>query len=59
MKSPGLAVFVLFFGLSLLDALWNPNWIAAGFWLACGLGFWVLDRRVWNRPVTRADQRRG
>lgn len=53
MKSPGLTVFMLFFGLSLLEAFWSRNWIAAGFWVACGALFWALDRGIWSRPAAR------
>jgi hypothetical protein len=54
MKSPGLTVFILFFGLSLVEALWSGNWITAGLWLAAGITFWALDARVWSRPAGRA-----
>lgn len=39
----GFAVFVLFFGVSLLEALQSGNWIKAAFWLAIGLVFFVGD----------------
>lgn len=44
MAYAGLTVFVLFFGISLLDAVAGGHWIRAGFWLAIGIVFWVLDR---------------
>jgi hypothetical protein len=34
-----VAVFALFFGISLLDAFQAHNWIRAAFWLAIGLVF--------------------
>ena len=44
MKSSGLTVFVLFFGIALLDALRGGEWPRIAFWLAVGTGFWVLER---------------
>jgi len=44
MSSPGLTIFVVFFGISLLDALWGGHWLRAGFWVAMGVAFWALDR---------------
>lgn len=49
MKVPGVnsgvVVFTLFFVASLLDALQSMSWLRAGFWLAMGAVFWVLDGR--------------
>lgn len=59
MRSPGLTVFILFFGLSLVEALWSGNWITAGLWLAAGAAFWALDHTVWSRPTARPGGRRG
>lgn len=39
MKAPplaNLAVFILFFGLALVEALQQGNWLSAGFFLALG-----------------------
>lgn len=44
MKHAGIAVFVLFFGVSLLDAFANHEWPRAGLWLAAGVAFWALER---------------
>ena len=44
MAYAGLTIFVLFFGISLLDALAGGHWLRAGFWLAIGIVFWLLDR---------------
>lgn len=41
---PGLTVFILFFGVALLDALGHGHWGRALFWVAMGAAFWVLDR---------------
>jgi hypothetical protein len=42
---PGSAitVFLLFFGLSLFDAIWSGNWPRAGLWFAFGLLFLIAD----------------
>jgi len=39
------AVFVLFFGLSLLEAFQAGNWLRAGFWLAIATVFLYADRQ--------------
>jgi len=45
MKHAGLTVFILFFGISLLDALRGGHWLRAALWLLLGLVFYALDRR--------------
>jgi hypothetical protein len=40
-----MTVFVLFFGLALLDGLATRNWPLAAFWLLVALGFYLLSRR--------------
>jgi len=37
------AVFLLFFGVSALEAFQTRNWIKAAFWLAIGIVFLVAD----------------
>jgi hypothetical protein len=37
------AVFLLFFGLSLLEALETRNWLKAALWIAIGLVFLRAD----------------
>ena len=54
MRHEGLTVFLLFFGLALLDAIANGQLLLAAFWLAVGVGFVVLDRRSERgRPMRR------
>ncbi|HEU5168333.1 MAG TPA: hypothetical protein VFU29_22465 [Chitinophagaceae bacterium] len=36
-------VFLLFFGVGLLEAFQTSNWAKAGFWLAIGLVFLIAD----------------
>jgi len=45
MKRPGLAIFVIFFGISLLDAFRGGPWYRALFWVAIGVAFMLMDRR--------------
>ena len=45
------AVFVLFFGVSLLDAFGSGAWLRAGLWLLIGLVFLFADAR----PSRRED----
>lgn len=37
------AVFVLFFGVALLEAFQTRNWPKAGFWFAIGIVFLIAD----------------
>lgn len=39
-----LAIFALFFGTSLLDAITTRNWARAAFWLVIALAFMVMSR---------------
>jgi hypothetical protein len=39
---PNMAIFFLFFGLSVVDAIWSHNWIRALLWF----GFAALFLRV-------------
>ncbi len=43
MKYAGFTIFLLFFGISLLDALWGGHWVRALFWVGIGLLFFALD----------------
>jgi hypothetical protein len=38
-----VAIFLLFFGLAMLEAFQDRNWIKASLWLAIGLVFLVAD----------------
>jgi hypothetical protein len=39
----GFTVFILFFGIALLEALHTFEWLRIVFWLAIGLVFIVAD----------------
>lgn len=58
MANTGVTIFLLFFGISLLDALGGGHWVRAAFWLAVGLGFWAMDRMRRDRD-SKTDRRQG
>ena len=43
MKLENFTVFLLFFGVSTLEAFQTRNWIKAAFWLAIGIVFLLAD----------------
>ena len=47
----GFTVFVLFFGLALLDAFRAGDWVHAAFWVAIGAVFFWADQ-----PRRRAER---
>lgn len=51
MSRPGVVIFILFFGIALLDAVRGGHWIRALFWVGMGAAFWLLDR--WGLPRRR------
>ncbi len=53
MKYAGLTIFVVFFGIALLDALWGGYWLRALFWIGIGVTFFAMDlmrQRRASRP---------
>jgi hypothetical protein len=44
MRNSGIAIFLIFFGASLVDALALGQWVRAGFWLIVGVLFLLMDR---------------
>ena len=38
-------IFLLFFGIALLDAIRGGQWLRVAFWLVVGALFYVADRR--------------
>ncbi len=45
-KFPSVAVFVLFFGIALIEALRNSNWLEAALFMALGgLSLWADWRK--------------
>lgn len=55
MRHEGLTVFLLFFGLALLDAITTGRWVQAAFWIAVGACFVVLDR--WSHRNSSTHRR--
>ena len=45
------AVFLLFFGLSVLEAFQTRNWLRAAFWVAIAIVFLFADRK--RRPAAQ------
>jgi hypothetical protein len=54
MAYAGVTIFLLFFGISLLDAVAGGHWIRAAFWIAMGIAFWILDRTRRTRRAAAA-----
>jgi hypothetical protein len=42
---PAMAIFILFFGVALIEALRGGQWSQVAFWVAIALLFFVLERR--------------
>ncbi len=42
---PGSAIFIIFFGIALIESFENHKWLVAIFWLAIGALFILLDLR--------------
>jgi hypothetical protein len=63
MKHPGFTIFLVFFGISLLDALWGGHWAIALFWIAMGLVFAAMDHVIRRRtgqagnPIKHLERR--
>ena len=51
MKNAGMTVFLLFFGISLLDAVVGGHWYRALFWVGIGVAFWALERGFRGKHV--------
>jgi len=51
------AVFVLFFGVAMLEALQTANWVKVGFWGAIGCAFLYTDYSV-DKPVSKIQSRK-
>jgi hypothetical protein len=51
--SVNMTIFILFFGISILDAFASRNWWRSAFWLLIALVFFVGDR-MGRRSATSA-----
>jgi hypothetical protein len=45
----GFAVFIIFFGISVLEAFRSANYLWILFWLVMGFIFWSCDRAIRRR----------
>jgi hypothetical protein len=43
LKVDGFGVFILFFGLAVIQSFQTHDWIKAGFWLVMGSGFLLAE----------------
>lgn len=43
----GITVFILFFGVAVIEAIRTQNWKMVGFWVLIGIVFLMADN-VWN-----------
>jgi hypothetical protein len=43
------AVFLLFFGVAVIEAFQTANWLKAGFWVGIGLVFLLADNLRTNK----------
>jgi hypothetical protein len=43
LKVDGFGVFMLFFGLAVIQSFQTHDWIKAGFWLVMGSGFLLAE----------------
>jgi hypothetical protein len=39
----GFAIFIMFFGIALLDAFWSRRWTTVALWLIIGTAFFIAD----------------
>jgi hypothetical protein len=39
----GFAIFIIFFGLALLEDFQSGRWTMVGLWLAFGIAFFIAD----------------
>ena len=40
---PGFTIFLLFFGVAMLDALQGGSWPRVAFWAGMGAAFWAIE----------------
>ena len=49
-----LTIFLLFFGIALLDAIRGGHWLRVAFWLVVGALFYLADRRQLVKRAPKA-----
>ena len=53
MSRPGTTIFILFFGVALLDALRGGAWPRVVFWVGIGAAFWLMESWSLRRSARR------
>lgn len=51
---PGFAVFIVFFGIALLETFRTQNWVMVIFWVVMGLVFILLENQ--GKPDERRQE---
>jgi uncharacterized membrane protein len=54
-KLVGFTVFIVFFGMAMIDAIATQNWGRSIFWLAIGVAFLLADNL--RKPVQKRNNR--
>jgi hypothetical protein len=49
-----VTIFLVFFGLALLDAIRGGHWLRVAFWLAMGVLFYLADRRQMRKRAPKS-----
>lgn len=52
---PALTIFILFFGVALLDAIRGGAWTRVAFWVVIGLLFFLGDRLALVKERRNSD----
>lgn len=49
-------IFLLFFGVALLEAIKDSNWLKAVLWAALGIAFLLADNFKWGSGNTNSEK---
>ena len=55
--STNFTVFLLFFGVAMIEAFQTRNWIKAAFWLAIGIVFLAADNLKKEKRINKSSYR--
>jgi len=53
MARPGIVIFILFFGVAVLDAVRGGEWPRILFWVGIGAAFWLMESWSLSRSARR------
>ena len=56
---PAFTIFILFFGVALLDAIRGGAWARVAFWVTMGLLFFLADRLELVKRSRNSDNPHG